>query len=98
MIRKYRQLKKLSQEELAEEINISWRQLQRIEQNEEKTRITTFKKIVKVLNIPDNEIIVYYLLLYLILEFQFIISFIYYIPINYIPKSIYIIWSFGMIL
>lgn len=57
MIRKYRQLKKLSQEELAEEINISWRQLQRIEQNEEKTRITTFKKIVKVLNIPDNEII-----------------------------------------
>ncbi len=57
MIRKYRQLKKLSQEELAEEINISWRQIQRIEQNEEKTRITTFKKIVKVLNIPDDEII-----------------------------------------
>lgn len=57
MIRKYRQLKKLSQEELAEEINISWRQLQRIEQNEEKTRISTFKKIVKVLNIPDKEII-----------------------------------------
>lgn len=57
MIRKYRQIKKLSQEELAEEINISWRQLQRIEQDEEKTRITTFKKIVKALNIPDNEII-----------------------------------------
>lgn len=57
MIRKYRQLKKLSQEELAEEINISWRQIQRIEQNEEKTRITTFKKLVKVLNIPDDEII-----------------------------------------
>ena len=57
MIRKYRQLKKLSQEELAEKINISWRQLQRIEQNEEKTRISTFKKIVKVLNIPDKEII-----------------------------------------
>lgn len=57
MIRKYRQLKHFSQEELAEEINISWRQLQRIEQNEEKTRITTFKKIVKVLDIPDEEII-----------------------------------------
>lgn len=57
MIRKYRQLKNLSQEELAEEINISWRQLQRIEQYEEKTRITTFKKIIKVLNIPDNEIL-----------------------------------------
>ena len=57
MIRKYRQLKNLSQEELAEEINISWRQLQRIEQSEEKTRITSFKKIIKALNIPDNEII-----------------------------------------
>ena len=60
MIREYRQLKKLSQEELAEKINISWRQLQRIEQNEEKTRISTFKKIVKVLNIPDNEIIEFF--------------------------------------
>lgn len=57
MIREYRLLKKLSQEELAEEINISWRQIQRIEQDEEKTRITTFKKIVKALNIPDDEII-----------------------------------------
>lgn len=57
MIRKYRHLKKLSQEELAEEINISWRQLQRIEQNEEKTRITTFKRIIKALNIPDDEIL-----------------------------------------
>lgn len=57
MIRKYRQLKNLSQEELAEEINISLRQLQRIEQFEEKTRITTFKKIIKVLNIPDDEIL-----------------------------------------
>ena len=57
MIRKYRQLKHLSQEELAEEIKISWRQLQRIEQFEEKTRITTFKKIIKALNIPDTEIL-----------------------------------------
>lgn len=57
MIRKYRQLKNFSQEELAEEINISWRQLQRIEKDEEKTRISTFKKIVKALNIPDDEII-----------------------------------------
>ena len=57
MIREYRLLKKLSQEELAEEINISWRQIQRIEQDEEKTRITTFKKIVKALYIPVDEII-----------------------------------------
>ena len=45
------------QEELAEEIGISWRHLQRLEHNEENTRISTFKKIVKTLNIPDDEIV-----------------------------------------
>ena len=57
MIKQYRLAKKLSQEELAEEIGISWRQLQRLEYHEENTRISTFKKIVKTLNIPDDEII-----------------------------------------
>jgi len=57
MIKKYRQKNKLTQEELAEEIGISWRQLQRLEHNEEKTRISTFKKIIKILNIPDDEIL-----------------------------------------
>lgn len=57
MIRHYKLQNKLTQEELAEEIGISWRQLQRLEYNEEKTRISTFKKIVKVLKIPDDEIL-----------------------------------------
>ena len=57
MIRQYRLQNKLTQEELAEEIGISWRQLQRLEDNEEKTRISTFKKIVKVLKIPDDEVL-----------------------------------------
>lgn len=57
MIKQYRLAKKLSQEELAEEIGISWRQLQRLEHNEENTRLSTFKKIVKTLNISDEEII-----------------------------------------
>lgn len=57
MIKQYRLAKNLSQEELAEEIGISWRQLQRLEHNEENTRISTFKKIVKTLNVPDDEII-----------------------------------------
>lgn len=57
MIKQYRRANNLSQEELAEEIGISWRQLQRIESNEENTRILTFKKIVKALNISDEEII-----------------------------------------
>lgn len=57
MIKQYRLANKLSQEELAEEIGISWRQLQRLEHNEENTRISTFKKIVKTLEVPDDEII-----------------------------------------
>lgn len=57
MIKKYRLERHLSQEELAEEIGISWRQLQRLEHDEEKTRVSTFKRIVKVLNIPDEEVI-----------------------------------------
>ncbi len=57
MIKHYRLANHLSQEELAEEIGISWRQLQRLEHNEERTRISTFKKIVKALNVPDEEII-----------------------------------------
>lgn len=57
MIKQYRLANNLSQEELAEEIGISWRQLQRLEYNEENTRISTFKKIVKALNVSDEEII-----------------------------------------
>ena len=47
----------LSQEEFAEEIGISVRHLQRLEKNDENTRLSTFKKIVKALDIPDDEII-----------------------------------------
>ena len=57
MIKKYRLKNKLSQEELAEEIGISPRHLQRLELNEENTRDSTFKKVVKTLNIPDEEIL-----------------------------------------
>ena len=57
MIKQYRLASKLSQEELAEEIGISLRQLQRLEYHEENTRISTFKKIVNRLNIADDEII-----------------------------------------
>lgn len=57
MIREYRLKRKLSQEELAEELSISWRHLQRLEHNQENTRISTFKRIVKTLNVPDDEIL-----------------------------------------
>lgn len=57
MIKQYRQKNKLTQEELAEEIGISCRHLQRLEHNEENTRVSTLKKIIKTLDIPDEEII-----------------------------------------
>ena len=57
MIKKYREKCGYTQEQLAEILDISWRQLQRIEKDETKTKISTLKKIIKVLNIPDEEII-----------------------------------------
>ena len=54
MIKEYRIKNNYTQEQLAEIINISPRQLQRIEKDEE-----TIRKIIRVLNIPDEEILKY---------------------------------------
>lgn len=59
MIKEYREKRGYTQEKLAEIIEISPRQLQRIEKNEDKTKIGTIKKIIKVLKIEDKEIIEY---------------------------------------
>lgn len=57
MIKECRTLKGITQEKLAEKIGISTRQLQRIEENENKTKIQTLKKIIKELNICDQAIL-----------------------------------------
>lgn len=59
MIKENRIKKGYTQEQLAEIINISPRQLQRIEKNEDKTKIETIRKIIKVLQVEDKEIITY---------------------------------------
>ena len=59
MIKEYRIKNNYTQEQLAEIINLSPRQLQRIEKDEDKTKIDTIRKIIKVLNIPDEEILKY---------------------------------------
>ena len=59
MIRENRIKNHITQEELAEKLDISWRQLQRLENNEENTTVKTLKKIIKILNIPDDEILNY---------------------------------------
>lgn len=59
MIKENRIKKQYTQEQLAEIIDISPRQMQRIEKDENKTKLETLKKIIKVLQIPDEEIIEY---------------------------------------
>lgn len=57
IIKKYRILKGLTQEELAELISLTPRQIQRIESNPSNTKISTLKKIINILNISDNDIL-----------------------------------------
>lgn len=57
MIRENRIKKNYTQEQLAELLEISPRQMQRIEANENKTKISTLKKLIKILQIPDKEIL-----------------------------------------
>ena len=59
MIRENRLKNQLTQEELAEKLDISWRHLQRLEYHEENTTVRTLKKIIQVLNISDEEILRY---------------------------------------
>ena len=53
----YRDTMKLTQEELAELLEISPRQLQRIENKESNPSIKTFRKLIKVLKITDADIL-----------------------------------------
>lgn len=59
MIKEYRIKNGLSQEQLAEKINISWRHLQRLEHDESKTTVKTLKKLIQVLKISDKDILKY---------------------------------------
>ncbi len=59
MIKENRIKKNYTQEKLAEILDISTRQLQRIERDEDKTSIETMRKIIKVLQISDKEVIKY---------------------------------------
>ena len=57
IIRENRIKKKITQEKLAELIDVSPRQMQRIENNESSTKISTLRKIIKELEISNDDII-----------------------------------------
>lgn len=57
MIKENREKNNLTQEQLAELVGISWRQLQRIEKNENQTKLSTLKKLIKILKVSDKEIL-----------------------------------------
>lgn len=59
MIKECRTEKGYTQEELAEKIGITPRQLQRIEKNEDNTKISTLRKIIKELDICDEAVLNY---------------------------------------
>lgn len=54
IIKEYRKRANLTQEQLAEKINLSWRQYQRIEGYQSTPTIPTLVKIIETLNLDDK--------------------------------------------
>lgn len=59
MFERYRKKAGLTQEQVAEKTNISWRQLQRIEKGVSIPTIETFAKLMKVLRISNDDALNY---------------------------------------
>ncbi len=57
MFKEYRKKHGYTQETLSEILNISSRHLQRIERNKNEPSLELFRKMVKVLNIDDKDIV-----------------------------------------
>ena len=59
IFKEYRNKLGLTQEELADKLEITWRQMQRIEKEKSKPSLTTLKKLVLILNISDEDLAKY---------------------------------------
>ncbi len=59
LFKEYRLKAGLTQEELAEKLDITWRQMQRIEKEKSRPSFETLKKLILVLNISDEDIVKY---------------------------------------
>ena len=58
-LKELRTANNFSQEKLAELLDISPRQLQRIESGQTETSLKTLKKLIKILDISDEDIVNY---------------------------------------
>ncbi len=59
MFKEYRLLRKLTQEKLAELTELDTRTIQRIENNEREPSMESFRKLIKILNIKDKDVLEY---------------------------------------
>ena len=57
MLKEYRLKKNITQEQLAELINITPRQLQRIESGESRPSLRTLKLLIEILEISDEDVV-----------------------------------------
>lgn len=56
MIKKYREINNLTQEELAEKLDISTRQIQRLENYQNDPKLSTLRELVEVLKINNEDL------------------------------------------
>ena len=59
MFKEYRENLKLTQEELAQKTGLSLVTIKRIEEGKGNPKITSIKKVIKILNIKDEDILKY---------------------------------------
>lgn len=59
MFKEYRLSRKLTQEKLAELTELDVRTIQRIENNEREPSMESFRKLIKILNIKDKDVLEY---------------------------------------
>lgn len=57
MFEKYRKKRNYTQEELAELIDVSTRTIQRIEKKDTNPSVITFRKLINILKISDEDIV-----------------------------------------
>lgn len=59
MIKKYRELRNLTQEQLAEKLDLTPRQVQRLENGSSTPTMATLRLIIKILDVSDEDIVKY---------------------------------------